>query len=184
MLDDWIFEVPVYRVDHDTWLADARRRIERRTSELLEPWIDQGWTPAESDRARADIIAHRIEQPTGWHYNEVVGWIRSLWDGPGPVIKGYLWLVGTTSLNGSRPRMRYQRGFHPHPFVGGFPTRKVIEHWIDAEESDAEIYGHLRAGLLQTVAHDGELPGRHVDLSALDGVGPYVRWRELVRLPS
>ncbi|HSH61668.1 MAG TPA: hypothetical protein VK988_18875 [Acidimicrobiales bacterium] len=45
---------------------------------------------SQSERLRANTWARYVERPYGWQYNEVLAWVRLLWDGPGPVFKGYL----------------------------------------------------------------------------------------------
>ena len=182
MPDDWLFEIPVYRVDFSTWAAHTQARVQRATSEFLAPSMERGRTPTDFQRRRAVSVAEYTERPHGWYYNEVVGWIRLLWDGPYPVVKGYLWRVGKKSIDGGRPRHRYQRGFIAFPFVGGYPTTKVLEEWFDAKDSDAQVFHRLRSALTAVTARGGELAGRHIDLSAFDFTGPHVRWRDLLRV--
>jgi hypothetical protein len=180
--DTYIFEVAVYRVAPDAWAADTTRRVEAREEAYLAAWFDYGKEPSANNRMRANSIARYIERPYGWQYNEVIGWVRLLWDGPGPVIKGYLWQVGKKTVEGGEARRRYQRGFIPFPFVYGEPIYKVVEEWFDASQTDSEIYEQLRAGLMRIVDRNGDLPGRHIDLRIFDAVAPYLRWHELLNL--
>lgn len=180
--DTYVFEVAVYRVAPDVWAADSAERVEATERDHIAVWLDRGKTPTAEDKMRANMYARYAERPYGWQYNEVVGWIRLLWDGPGPVVKGYLWQVGKKTLRGGEPRRRYQRGFIPFPFVDGEPQRKVLEEWLSPGLTDGEIRAQLRRALLQIVAPDGDLPRRYIDLSVFDALAPYVRWRALLKL--
>lgn len=128
------------------------------------------------------MLARAIEQPYAWQYNEIVGWVRLRWDGPGPVVKGYLFPVATWGPGGLREKRHFRRGFKAFPFDYGDPTWKVLEEWFDASDSDADIYERLRDALLAITAEDRYLRRRHVDLRTFDAVAPHVRWRELIRL--
>lgn len=180
--DTCVFEIAVYRVDPEVWNADALRRTAEHESRLLAPCLDHGGKPSASDRIRADTLARHAERPFEWQYNEVVAWVRLIWDGPGPVIKGYLWQVGRKSLNGGEARRRYGRGFVPFPFVYGEPLKKVFEEWIGVGQADDTVYKQIRRGLTRIVDRDGDLPGRYIDLRAFDAVAQYVRWRHLLNL--
>ncbi len=144
--------------------------------------VDIGKEPTRTDRIRANSFARYVERPYGWQYNEIIGWVRLLWDGPGPVIKGYLWQVGKKTLDGGEARHRYQRGFIPFPFVYGKPLYKVLEEWFDSTQTDLQVYEQLRAGLLRIVDRNGALPRRHIDPEVFDTLAPQVRWRRLLSL--
>jgi hypothetical protein len=181
-----LFEIGVYRLSPDDWYAELESRITQREQEFTEtawPFLGRQPSAEEHDRFRctANEWARGIERVYGgWQYNETVGWVRLYWDGPGPVVKGYLWHVGYKKVN-SGPRRRFQRGFIPFPFIyGEAVNNKVLEEWFDDRQTDREIYKQLRQGLVQIVARDGELPGRHLDLSMFDAVGPTVRWQGLI----
>ncbi len=170
MFEAEFFEIAFYRITHEAWLDDVTRRVSTRVAAALAAYPDP-----EAERPRQMILAEQIERPHPWQYNEVVGWVRLLWDGPGPVIKGYLSRVG---------RERYRRGFRPYPFGLGYPINKVLEVWLAANASDTEIYRRLRAELLGLTRSDGPLPGRSADLRSFDAIAPYVQWRELIQLPD
>jgi hypothetical protein len=133
--------------------------------------------------AQADMFGAHAERLAGWDYNEIVGWVRLVWDGPGSVIKGYLWQVGETQLGHHRARRRIARGFKPYPFVfGEVANNKVVEVWAASSDSNADLFARLRDQLLRITGRGGELPGRHVDLRIFDSLGPRLPWRALVGL--
>lgn len=178
--DVFVFDVPVYRVAPEAWEADALKRVRAKEVALAVQLFD-GREPAEEERARTSTWARYAEYPYGWRYNEVVGSVRLLSDGPGPVVKGYLWRVGKKTFGGWKPLARYQRGFKPFPFFGG-EAYKVLEVWASDGDKDEEIYDRLRGQLVAVVLPEGELPRRHIDLSVFDVIGPLVRWRQLLGL--
>ena len=178
--DVFVFEVPIYRVEPQAWKADIFKRVQAKEEALAVQLFD-GREPTEEERDRTSNSARYAVYAYGWQYNEVVGWVRLLWDGPGPVIKGYLWRVGKKTFAGWEPRARYQRGFKPFPFFGG-EAYKVLEVWARDDDKDEKIYERLREQLVAVVLPAGELPRRHIDLSIFDVIGPLVRWRQLLGL--
>jgi hypothetical protein len=180
--DTCMFEVPVYRVTPDAWQKDATERIRRYAEADVQRRADCGLPVTDHDRLRADMWARYAERVYCWRYNEVIAWVGLLWDGPGPVIKAYLWQVGKPTPEAWEPKRRYQRGFHPFPFFGGVPANRAFEVWAHRDDSDYAIYERLRDRLSDIVAARGDLPRRHIDLTAFDRIGPHVRWRRLVGL--
>lgn len=161
-----LFEIAAYRVDQEQWSSDVDARVARYVEGLLSAYDK----PSREDMEWARAVASKIEAPFGWQYNEVVGWVRLLWDGPGPAIKGYLWMVD---------RERFRRGFTPHPF--GFQG-KVIEVWGSRyERSAASIFARLRKQLTGLTSAHGALRGRFLDLRVFDAIGPHVDWPALIQ---
>ena len=172
------FEIAIYRIDEDSWSRSATERIAEGTQNLLVDWAGMGIESDSRAVERVQRIVRFQERPVEWQYNEVIAWLRLVWDGPGPVIKAYVWQVGHARYDGSTTfRSRYQRGFKPYPFVGGDPLFKVFEDWFDAQHSNAEIYSQLRESLTDLVSAKGVFPRRFIDLQAFDSVGPHFDWR-------
>jgi hypothetical protein len=184
VIHETLFEIAIYRIDQESWSRTAQERIEISVQATLDSWSRSGIEPDADARKRAERMARFAERPVEWEYNEIISWVRLVWDGPGPVIKGYAWQVGHSGYDGSfAPRKRYQRGFKPHPFVGGDPFMKVIENWFNDDLSNHEIYDRLRGSLIELVAlKGGDFPGRFIDLQSFDTLGPYIDWRTLIRL--
>lgn len=183
VIHETLFETAIYRVDYESWIRSASERIETRRQAYLDSLASKGleidaWTIEHAER-----IIRFNERPVDWEYNEVIAWLRLVWDGPGPVIKGYAWQVGHATFDGSiKIRSRYQRGFKPYPFVGGDPFYKVLEDWFHEKQSNREIYDQLRESLTYVVGPKGSLPGRYLDLQSFDSVGPHVSWRSIMNL--
>lgn len=179
-----LFEIPIYRTSEDEWIDDITSRVDARLKVHMEMSQEDGGQPltlSELEDYRSE--SSLIERPTGWRYNEIVAWIVLEWDGPGPVVKGYAWVVGTTSGRGGLPRRRYQRGFKPYPFVGGDSIYKVMEVWFGAEDSDRAVYDVLYQELLGLRSEPQNwLRRRHLDLDCFETIGPQVRWRDLLGL--
>jgi hypothetical protein len=185
----YVFEIAVYRIGPEAWEKDVATRIEARDQAARVGAERAGLpvTPLADDGTNSEIhpdpFTLWIERPYDWQYNEIIGWVRLLWDGPGPVVKGYLWQVGKATIGGGgEARHSYRRGFIPHPFIYGEPLYKVLEEWFDEEQSDKEIFQQLRTGLLNIVGKNGSLPRRYIDVDIYDSVGPHIRWRELLHL--
>jgi hypothetical protein len=128
-MHDCLFEVAVYRVSEDAWLADVAPRVEQWVEGHLRGYPEEG---REAERLHVTIVAQQHVRPHGWQYNEIVGWARLMRDGA-DVIKAYTWRV---------QRDRIRQGFTPFPFEGGV-TWKVVEVWIDDRTANEEIYREL-----------------------------------------
>ena len=183
VIHETLFEIAIYRIDEESWSRSATERIAEGVRKCLDDWARFGIESDARAIERAERMVRFQERPVEWEYNEVVAWLRLVWDGPGPVIKGYGWQVGHARYDGSvKFRSRYQRGFKPFPFVGGDPLFKVFESWFDARHSNSEIYGQLRGSLIYLVSGKGDFPGRYIDLRAFDSIGPYIDWRAVLCL--
>jgi hypothetical protein len=163
MIDQWIFEVAIYRVSEDAWLDDVARRVNRRVDAELNRWPED---QRDQQRLRASITAQRIERPYGWEHNEVVAWIRIKAD-PN-VIKAYAWRV---------QQERFRRGFTPFPFEGDVASSKVFEIWVDQTDSNLDIYTRLREELTALTGPTRAFAGHHLDLRVFDAIGRHVNWR-------
>lgn len=135
--DHYLFELPIYRISEDDWLADISARIGRRVNIAMQQYLGSGHEPIDADREHARFFAAQIERPNGWDYNETVGWVKLKHDGLSPLIKGYLWLVGRTDRRDDRPRTQFRRGFTPFPFRY---EGKVLECWFSDDQSNSEIF--------------------------------------------
>jgi len=178
-----LFELAIYRVDPESWTQDAETRIELKRQEYRNSFPQLG----KIADTRATEIANRVirfnERPVEWEYNEVIGWLRVIWAGPGPVIKGYVWQVGHPRFDDSIAfRRRYQRGFKPYPFVGGYPICKALEDDFYDDQSNQEIFSQLRETILNIVGSQGWFPNRYIDLHSFDSVGPHLNWHAILRL--
>lgn len=176
-----LFEIPVYRVSQEAYLvAQAERERAWFDARLSDHEAMTGVSPDASVRDRARVDAQYAVGGPQWGYNEIMAWIALIHDGPGRVIKGYASLVGRRTVDGDRPRARYQRGFRPYPFVWGYPMMKVLEEWFGDGDSNEHIHRQLRSALAEVPTGRGPLKNKHVDLTAFDRIGRYVRWNDLL----
>ncbi len=164
-----LFEIGVYRLSKACWLAERRDRRAREEAAAEARWH------LSPDEARHCVDAS--EKYWGWEYNEIAAWLRLMWDGPGPMIKAYLWAVG---VDARRPRKRLSWRSTRYPFLPGDPAHKVFEVPFAPASTDSEIYERLHTELERC---DTELQfGGHVDLDAFRTTGPHVRWRAAIGL--
>jgi hypothetical protein len=177
--EKYLFEVAFYRVSRDAYWDDASERVERRYEELTK---GRALPISEDDEIGLRQGALFSERVHGWEYNEVVAWLRAIWDGPGPAVKTYLWWVSAPRYPMFEPRKRFARGFVPHPFTGGIPIYKAFECWFDDADTDNTIRAELRSRVVALAGRRGDLHGRHPDLSLFDSMAPHIRWREAIGL--
>lgn len=161
-----LFEIPVYRVDPETWQAE------------VDAWVGkamQGFDrayPESSQQSRRDteIRAYRtFTSDLTEIYNDVMGWVRVEWDGPGPVVKGYGYRVHQKSI-----RRGFEQRYEYHD--------KILECWFHAGQTSEEMAGELRQDLVDLTRRGEMFAGRHIDLDAFDSLAPYVDWPRLIGL--
>ena len=81
-----LFEIAIYRVDKESWSQSAQGRIDAGVRKALDEW-SRFVIEADADaRKRAERMVRFNERPVEWEYNEVMAWLRLVWDGPGPVV--------------------------------------------------------------------------------------------------
>lgn len=165
-----VLEIAAYRVDPETgwreWQTERSDRIASLASTDMSGLIDEAMYETQVDRWM---------RPTSWRYNQIVGWVQIIWDGPGPVLKGYLSPV-VSSRSGVMPRSHYQRGFRPYPFAEGNPIHKLFEMHLFDGDSNEDFAARLRSSLLRTTERGDYLYRRHLDLESFDSISPYIDW--------
>ena len=103
-------------------------------------------------------------------YNQVVAWLRLVWDGPGPAVKGYAYQVS---------QRRIVRNFKP----GRFNWRgKVLEAWFTNDDTSKEIAVEIRKRIANTGSKGKIFHRRYIDLEAFDSLAPHLDWRNLLGL--
>ena len=165
-----VFEIAAYRVDQDAWWEEFQRDRSARI-EWLKSTDPSGLIKPDAWEERVD----RWMRPSPWRYNEIVGWIQVVWDGPGPMVKAYLSPV-TSRSSGDMPRRRYQKGFNPYPFAEGNPIHKLFEEHLLGGDTNEAFTARLRSSLLDATKQGGYLHRRYVDLECFDSIAPYVDW--------
>jgi hypothetical protein len=155
-----LFDIPVYRVSPAQFRQEQQRQYERYvgTDEPTESWA-QRWRE----------LVH--EETGSYQFNQVMGWVQVIWDGPGPVIKCYYVRVASRRVT----RLFRQRHFEE---VG-----KIAEEWFPQSATAAEIAERVRTALLrETRGRCGALRGRFLDLEIYDNLSPVLDLRALLGL--
>lgn len=158
-----LFEVPIYRVSPAGWHTEVEGTIEkyRQQSIYTEP-------------QKRDEYAYRMaELERGYGpatYNQVIAWVRVVWDGPGPVIKFYLYRV---------KQKRIMRNFKPERYEW---QGKTAELWFTPDQSSSEIAAEVRAELEKLTDKGADFAGRCVDMEAFDAIAPNLDWQRLLQL--
>jgi hypothetical protein len=172
LLGELLFEVAVYRLSLDEWGrlldtvdADAASSHLRRLQE----------GPVTDDDLIRQTLLHRVSRGLDFEYpyNQVIAWIRLLWDGPGPVIKGYAYRI---------PQPRFTQRFRSTNAPPFEYWDKVIECWFQEDATSEQIAGEVRQDLIALTTKDEVFARRHVDLEAFDTLSPRLDWRGLIGL--
>ena len=158
-----LFELPVYRVSPEQWhqekddAADRLRRMYETDEYKVSDSIIRG-------------IMWETHGGVPFPYNQAIGWLRMIWDGPGAVIKAYAYRM--------RGR-RFDLNFKPRAveWIG-----KAFELWFVRDDNSETIAREIRSAILDTVRRGGSFPGRWIDLEAFDTLAPVIDFRRLIGL--
>ena len=98
---DVLFEIPVYRVSPDDWLEEVERfAAKARAAYLRQVPVGQEPNPRSVEHFERMLLASNGYN-VPYEYNQVVGWVRVEWDGPGPFIKAYAYKIPQKSVRRS-----------------------------------------------------------------------------------
>jgi phosphoenolpyruvate synthase/pyruvate phosphate dikinase len=173
-----LLEIAFYRTTPAKWSEEKAERDRAREKEVR--MRNEGVLSTDN----IDALARRINEYENWYsrtYNDIVAWVRVIWDGPGPAVKGYAFKAGVKA-SPPRARNRFQRGFRASPFLFGIPTGKVFEAWFSASDTDESIFTVLRDEVVNLGRPGKDLARRHPDLQILDSIGHHLPWRRLIGL--
>ncbi|MGH2557051.1 MAG: hypothetical protein ACRDHO_15250 [Actinomycetota bacterium] len=164
-----LFEIPVYRVSPDDWLAEVEQfAAKARAAYLRQLPAGQEPNPQSVESYERMLLASN-DYNVPYEYNQVVGWVRVEWDGPGPSIKAYAYKV---------PQKRVRRGFSRRYEWEG----KVFELLFIGDESPEEIADEVRSELMALTQGKELFAKRYADLEAFDCLAPRLDWRRLIGL--
>jgi hypothetical protein len=159
-----LFEIPVYRVSPEKWQAEQ----DVGSEEILWEWEEAGIN-APNLRERAYALYRN--DVGAFEYNQVVAYLRLVWDGPGPVIKGYLTRVAQKRFT------RYFRRSRPFVYDG-----KALELWFETQQTSPEMLAELQEELAGLTGSGGSLAGMFIDVEPFLNIGASVDWRRVVGL--
>ena len=74
-IDPPIFEIPIYRSSLEVWCEEQRANKKKLWQEMREFHTNGRWPLPKTDTDEA-VTAILMNRHRGWHYNEVVAWIR------------------------------------------------------------------------------------------------------------
>ena len=170
MMGELLFEIPVYRVSPDSWLAEVEEYEALCRGAYLRQ-IPEGARPnPRSIEHYLALCRHSAGYDVGYDYNQVVGWIRVERDGTG-VMKAYAHKVMQ-----KRFTKRFKAAGAKYRWEG-----KVLELWFDDETSE-QIAAKLRQELVKLTRSGETFPRRHLALEAFDALAPCLKWRRLLGL--
>ena len=169
-MGELLFEIPVYRVSSDDWVAELEQfEVQHRDAYVRQ--IPEGVEPNPRAIESHLALCRRLAgYDTAYEYNQVVGWVRVKRDGTG-VIKTYAYKV---------MQKRFTKRFKAAGAKYEWPD-KVLELWFDDETSE-QIAAEIRRKLLGLTKRGHTFPGRHLALEAFDALAPYLEWRGLLGL--
>jgi hypothetical protein len=164
---DVLFEIPVYRVSPDDWLEEVERfAAKARAAYLRQVPVGQEPNPRSVEHFERMLLASNGYN-VPYEYNQVVGWVRVEWDGPGPFIKAYAYKI---------PQKSVRRGFSRRYEW----EDKVFELLFIGDETSEEIASEVRRELLALTRGKELFAKRYADLEAFDCLAPLLDWRRLI----
>jgi hypothetical protein len=168
MRDQYIFDIPVYRLTSDEFDAEIELHLAKRVKWLRS--YDSQRRPLSPERR--DQQLHSIIADSGgpWQFNQIIGWLRLFAEGR--TIGCHMWWVDAKRIN---RRMRRKR-----LYLSTFSD--VLGAWFP-KESSSEIFATLLQRLSEMV---GERPyaNRYIDLDVFRRLGPFVDWRGILDQPA
>lgn len=164
-----LFEIAIYRLAPETW-HDELAEFDAQAWAAVEPYVEG--LPEESKQRHFAILQEEFRSQIGHlPYGQVIGWLRLVHDGPGPVVKGYAYKL---------PQRQFRRRFKQSFFneIG-----KVLEVSFSTPGiSNEEIAGMLRVDIVDTTERGQVFQGRWPDMAAFDKIAPHIDWRNLLGL--
>jgi hypothetical protein len=160
MMASLLFEIPVYIVSVDTWLAELKE-FDAKAREAYLRQVPEGVVPETRSIENYLALSRRAAgYDASYDYNQIVGWIRVECDGSG-VIKAYAFRIRQ-----KRFTRRFKATGARHEWAG-----KVLELWA-LDETSEQIAAEVRQELLGLTKKDGDFPRRHVSLDAFEAIAP------------
>jgi hypothetical protein len=158
-------DIPVYRLAQERYYAERESHIERLMYPPNDPWSEQARELHKRDPRLYIPFRDHLERSYGgmWRFNEIVGYIRVHFFGS--QIRGeYFSVIKKRMVRTRRKVFEYR-------------THKLApEISVPAKASSEEIFKLVK----QYVADcRQELPGRQIDETMLDVLGPYIDWHRL-----
>ena len=157
-----LFELPVYRVSLEQWhqekdeAADRLRRMHETDEYKVSNGIVRG-------------IMWETHGGVPFPYNQAIGWLRVISDGPGAV-KAYAYRMRGRRFDlNFKPRALEWRG-------------KAFELSFTRDDGPETIAREIRSAILDTVKRGGSFPGRWIDLEAFETLAPVIDFHRLFEL--
>jgi len=161
VLNDTYFEVLVYSCDQDRFVAKVTADVDKYMAEV--PDYGNGFWQQQRDEG-----IQRELKPV--RYNELVGCIDIY-------------------VFGSQLRADYWFTEKRHVIIGSRvkgtirPHGKLLEKWYSHSKlSSPEIFADFRAALNTEVRRHSRLNNRYIDFDAFERCGPFIDWREILKL--
>ncbi len=162
-----LFDVPVYRVSPERWRQEQADR-EARLFGRMQAAIDLPLT--EEQKWRTRHLLH--DEHGGYQFNQIMGWVQVVWDGPGPVVKCYCARVETRRMSRAFRQRRFQD-------VG-----KIAEVWFGRDVTSTQIMAEIRTELIRETRGSGMLGRRFLDLETFDNLAAVLDMRRLLGLDT
>ncbi len=167
MIETFIFDVPIYRVEEASYYADQESYVDARLYEHPELSRSERevWYREHPDLKTRDSDYHWREYGGPWRFNDVVGYLRLYLNGY--QVRGQLWYVNVKRI---LRKPRHKRLFCKN-------TRFGIPVDISPQSSNREIFNQI-IQYLDSVRP--RFKNRFIDSALLETVGPYVDWKSLI----
>lgn len=164
MRDQYIFDIPVYRLTSDEFNSEIDIQIAKRIARLIS--YDSQRRPLSREIKERERHLAIAESGGPWQFNQIIGWLRLFTEGR--TVGGHLWWANAKRLN---RRMRHKRLYL-------LTTGDVLGAWFP-DQSSKEIF-EILLERLSDMATGRPSKNRYVDLESFRRVGPFIDWSGLL----
>ena len=164
MRDQYIFDIPIYRIGSDGFNSEVDRAVAKRVEWIVSH--DPQRRPL--DRETTDRQKHSVIKESGgpWQFNHVVGWLRLFAEGN--TVGCHPWWVDAKRLTRKMKRKHLYLTTYSDVLGAYFPS-----------ETSIEIHQSLLERLTE-MADRSPYKKRFVDLDVFQRTGPYIDWRRML----
>lgn len=166
--EKYIFDIAVYSVSSNKFFAERKKKLQEHfdwLNKMSMPDLPKR-SPTSNDEFDRGVRDRFIRKYGGWHFTQVVGWIRLF-----PLVRqmrGEYWFVNAKRIDVhmSKKKFEYYGKAFELPYYSG-------------KESSVEIF-HEIVNELNKLKREEPFKGRYIDIEPFQNIGLFVNWRALI----